>query len=121
MPFRRPCVRWGDDGLTGAYLKATGKAIAYNGSLGIAAESGFALRNSIHSNGAEGMRFWSEPPDYVPPVVQAASRTDGKLTISGTVNAPPRRFGYVSATLTRHLSDSAQTFGFSNCLSVSGP
>ena len=74
-------------------VEARDNIIAYNGTYGIGAFSitGTSLQNSIHSNELEGLFMWSEPPDRsVPPVVQAASRGRGRLTISGSAHATPR-------------------------------
>ena len=65
--------------------------IAYNGTYGIDAlgGGGLLIRNSIHSNGAEGLVMYSDPDYPTSSVVQSASRSRGELTISGSARSVP--------------------------------
>ena len=65
--------------------------IAYNGTWGINAGGGAGnlLRNSIHSNGAEGLVMYSDPDYPTSSVVESASRSRGGLTVSGSARSVP--------------------------------
>ena len=72
-------------------VDARDNIIAYNGTWGINAlgGGGLLLRNSIHSNGAEGLVMYSDPDYPTSSVVQSASRSRGELTISGSARSVP--------------------------------
>src|SRR5437773_5930490 len=72
-------------------VDARDNIIAYNGTWGINALGGGGnlLRNSIHSNGAEGLVMYSDPDYPTSSVVQSASRSRGELTISGSARSVP--------------------------------
>ena len=153
-------------------VDARDNIIAYNGTYGIGAYVvGTLLRNSIHSNGLEGLHMYNDPDYDILPVVRSASQSRGRLAITGSVydlpevdldleievfaneacdpsgygegqlplgsvsatrdgfgdasfsisvDAPPGRFQYVTATVTTFIGGYSDTSSFSNCLPVSG-